>query len=40
MNEATRTRILDLLVDEAYDRAVAAGHVIRHVDGWRQARLR
>ena len=37
MNAATRDRVLDLLVDEQYARALAAGQVIRHVQGWRAA---
>lgn len=37
MNAATRDRIIGLLIDEAYDRAIAQGHVIRHADGWRNA---
>lgn len=37
MNHATRQRVLDLLVAEHYARALAAGHVIRNVAGWKDA---
>jgi len=35
VNEATRQRVLDLLVDEHYARALAAGTLIRHPQGFR-----
>jgi regulator of sirC expression with transglutaminase-like and TPR domain len=37
VDTATRARILDLLVDEQYARALAKGHVIRNPQGWRAA---
>jgi hypothetical protein len=35
VNDATRERVLGLLVDEHYARALAAGYTIRNVPGWR-----